>query len=226
MKTSHQQSIILNAVANVAAVVLAHQFFCLHHRRTKHGGSRLRRSFRKHQRRSVREVYKELGDVYFRRAYRMNYDTFNRLVSTSSPYVIAASCKKQRPRNYIHNGAISPEVCLACAICGFAGGSIYDLMTTFGIIHTDANDSCWYVVDAIHQHPNFTITYPNDHDNTQYSIAEGFRQVLSADIGCCAGAIDGVLIWTHKPTVQDCIMLGCNSGKFFCGRKKKFGLNF
>ncbi len=224
MKTSHQQSIILNAVANVAAVVAHQVIFCLHQRKTKRGGSRLRRSFRKRQRRSVREIYEELGDVYFRRAYRMNYDTFDRFASTLSPYIIAASGKKQRPRNYIHNGAISPEGRLACAIRWFAGGSIYDIMTTFGISHTDANDSCWFVVDAINWHPNFTIWYPYDH-NAQYSIAEGFRQVSSADIGCCAGAMYGVLIWIHKPTAPDCIKSGCSSGKFFCGRKKKFGLN-
>ena len=225
MKTSpHQQSLILNAVANVAAVIAHQVVFRLRQRRTKHGGSRLGRSFRKRKRRSVREIYEELGDVYFRRAYRMNYDTFNRLVSMLSPNIIASSGKKQGSTNYIHNGAISPEVCVACALHWFAGGSVYDIMTTFGISHTDANDSCWFVVDAINRHPNFTIMYPEDH-NTQYSIAEGFCQVSSADIGCCAGAIDGVLIWIHKPSVQDCIMSGCSPGKFVCNRKKKFGLN-
>ncbi len=40
-----------------------------------------------------------------------------------------------------------------------------------------------------------------------------------------AGAIDGILIWVHKPSPKDCVDAGCSSGKFFCGRKKKFGLN-
>jgi hypothetical protein len=85
-------------------------------------------------------------------------------------------------------------------------------------------DSCWYVVDAVNRHPMFAIAYPSDHDQ-QRSIAEGFREVSAADFQCCAGAIDGLLVWIHKPTKQDCIDAGCSSGKFFCGRKKKFGLN-
>lgn len=221
----HDFSSVLNTVANVAAVV-AHQVIRRRFQRrlTNHGGSPRGRSFRKRQRRSVRDIYEELGDVYFRRAYRMKYDTFNRLASLLSPYIIESSGKKQTSRNYLHNGAISPEVRLACALRWFSGGSIYDIMTTFGIGHSDAINSCWYVVDAVNRHPSFTIKYPEDHD-TQYSIAEGFRKVSSADFDCCAGAIDGVLIWIHKPSIRDCVKSGCSSGKFFCGRKKKFGLN-
>jgi hypothetical protein len=41
-----------------------------------------------------------------------------------------------------------------------------------------------------------------------------------------AGAIDGILIcWIHRPSERDCVKSGCSAGKFFCGRKKKFGLN-
>ncbi len=204
---------VLNTVANAVAVV-AHQVILRRrrHRMTDHDGSPLGRSFRTRRRRSVRDIYEELGDVYFRRAYRMKFDTFNRLASMLSPYIVASSGKKQSSRNYQHNGAISPEVRLACALRWFSGGSIYDIMTTFVIGHTDAINSCWFVVDAINH-------------ATQYSIAEGFRKVLSANFGCCAGAIDGVLIWIHKPSSKDCIKSGCSSGKFFCGRKKKFGLN-
>lgn len=52
------------------------------------------------------------------------------------------------------NGPISPDGRLACAICWFAGGSTYDIMTTFGISRPDTNSSYWYVVDAINKHPN------------------------------------------------------------------------
>ena len=39
------------------------------------------------------------------------------------------------------------------------------------------------------------------------------------------GYIDDLLVWTNKPNII-CLLgakLGCN--KFFCGRKKRFGLN-
>ena len=98
-------------------------------------------------------------------------------------------------------------------------------MTTYGIGHTDTINSCWYVVDAINQHPRFKIAYPEDHDK-QRSIAQGFYNVSSAGFGCCAGAVvDGILIWVHKPSPKDCVDAGCSSGKFLCARKKKHGLN-
>ena len=153
----------------------------------------------------------------------MKYNTFKRLASLLRRYIIAASGKKGTTK-YIPNGPISPDVRLACAICWFAGGSVYDIMTTYGIGHTDTINSCWYVVDAINRHPLFAITYPEDHDK-QLSIAKGFANVSTADFRCCAGAIDGILIWIHKPSPKDCDDAGCSSGKFFCGRKKKFELN-
>ena len=154
----------------------------------------------------------------------MSYDTFKRLATLLCPGIILASGKKHGSRNHLHNGPILPEVRLACALRWFAGGSVYDIMTTFGISHTDALDSCWYVVDAVNTHPSFSIVYPDNHD-VQRLIARGFSQVSAANFGCCAGAIDGILIWIHKPSAKDCIKAGCDTGKFFCGRKHKFGLN-
>jgi hypothetical protein len=97
-------------------------------------------------------------------------------------------------------------------------------MTTYGIGHSDTIRSYWYVVDALNSHPNFKIEYPDDHED-QRQIARGFQKVSGADFKCCAGAIDGILIWIHKPSKKDCADVGCNDGKFMCTRKSKFGLN-
>lgn len=43
--------------------------------------------------------------------------------------------------------------------------------------------------------------------------------------GCCGGCIDGIVVWTHKPSKEDCEEIGVSEAKFFCGRKHKFGLN-
>jgi hypothetical protein len=222
----YSSSVVKNAVANAAAVVAQQLVFerFRRQRRHKNQGSAPGRRFRKRTRRSVREVYDELRDIYFRRAYRMKFGTFQRLASILRPYIIAASGKKHRSRNYLQNGRIVPEVRLACALRWFAGGSLYDIMTTYCLGHTDTINSCWYVVDAINRHPHFKIAYPVNH-NVQHTIAEGFRQVSSANFKCSAGAIDGILIWVHKPSERDCIRSGCDLGKFYCGRKKKFGLN-
>ena len=195
-------------------------------RRTRtHGGSAKGRSFRQRTRRSVDEIYHQLGPLYFRRAYRMKFETFQRLADDLRPYILkAAGHKEGVPSRHVPNGRISPDVRLACAIRWFAGGSPYDMMTTYGISHTDTINSYWYVIDAINKHPQFNITYPADHD-AQHAIAQGFSKVSKAGFKCCAGAIDGILIWIHKPSKKDCTTIGCDEGKFFCGRKKKFGLN-
>ena len=60
------------------------------------------------------------------------------LVEELRPFIIKVSGQKGvlSPR-FPPNGQISPDVRLACAICWFAGGSAYNLMTTFVIGHTD-----------------------------------------------------------------------------------------
>jgi hypothetical protein len=78
----------------------------------------------------------------------MTFDTFTRLATVLRPYIIAAS-GQSAPIYFVPNGPILPDVRLACAICWFAGGSLYNIMTTYGIGHTDAMNSCWYVVDAV-----------------------------------------------------------------------------
>jgi hypothetical protein len=154
----------------------------------------------------------------------MKYSSFRKLARKLHNGIVRSSGKNSFSRNYIHNGRITPSVYLACAIQYFAGGSPYDIMTTFCIGHTDTVQSIWYVVDAINKHPDFEILYPSNHEE-QRAIAEGFRKVSDANFDCCAGAIDGILVWIHKPMEEDCEKAACSSGKFFCGRKHKFGLN-
>ena len=181
---------------------------------------------RARRRRSINEIYKQLGPLYFRRAYRMKFSTFKRLANELRPYILQAAGQKGggRSTRHVPNGRISSDVRLACAIRWFSGGSPYDMMTTYGISHTETLNSYWYVVDAINKHPRFTIKYPEDH-NAQHAIARGFHEVSRAGFKCCAGAIDGILIWIHKPSPKDCMDNGCDEGKFYCGRKKKYGLN-
>ena len=159
----------------------------------------------------------------------MNYGSFKKLARKLHNHIMHASPRRRvspnsRNYRYIPNGPISTSVRLACALRYFAGGSPYDIMTTYQIGHTDTMLSIWYVVHAINAHPDLKIEYPSSHDE-QHAIANGFRQVSAAGFDCCAGAIDGILIWTHKPSEEDCKSVGCNSGKFFCGRKHKFGMN-
>ena len=49
-------------------------------------------------------------------------------------------------------------------------------------------------------------------------LADEFKCKSSVGICHCVGAIDGILIWIHKPTASDCEALGFGPIKFFCGR--------
>lgn len=84
--------------------------------------------------------------------------------------------------------------------------------------------SIWYVVEAINRLPQFAIKYPSDHSK-QLAIAAEFREKSQVGFSGCAGAIDGVLVWIHKPSLTDSLLSTCDPGKFYCSRKSKFGLN-
>jgi hypothetical protein len=58
--------------------------------------------------------------------------------------------------------------------------------------------SVWYVVDAIDAHPDLKISYPAGREE-QHAIAASFQKKSGASFPSCAGAIDGILVWIHKP---------------------------
>jgi hypothetical protein len=176
-------------------------------------------SKRKRQRRSVQDIYEMLGPYYFRRAFRMSYQAFWRLASLILPFMNKRNLAKAHV-----NGPILPSVRLASALRYFAGGVSYDIATSFGIANCEVLESVWEVVDAIHAVPSLTIQYPESHDK-QHQIANAFCAKSAANFDCCVGAIDGILIWIHRPSQKCCVQAGCDVGKFFCGRKHKFGLN-
>lgn len=196
-----------------------------HHCHTSRGGSRRGKKTRPRERRTVNQIYKALGPIYFKRAYRMSYASFWKLHDSLLPYLVKATGYKDCSKSfYLHNGPILHSTRLACAIRYFAGGSPYDIVAKYGIGHTDVFNSVWYVVDAINMHPDMSFSYPESHEE-QRKIADGFRAVSAAGFDCCAGAVDGILIWTHRPTKDDCRFVKCDAMKFMCGRKNKYGLN-
>ena len=104
MTLHHQQSLLLmNVVVSNAAAVVVHRI--LRRRQKRQGFSIHKQTFRKRQRGSFLDIYKELGDAYFRRAYRISYNNFKRLGSLLHPDTVLASGKKHGPRNHLHNGS-------------------------------------------------------------------------------------------------------------------------
>jgi hypothetical protein len=129
-----------------------------------------------------------------------------------------------KPPPPVPNGVIATTVRLACAIRYFAGGSPYDLMGKYGISHSEVLASVWYVVEAVNSLRELFIQYPSGKEEQQ-RIANGFRLASSVDFDNCAGAIDGILIWIQKPTINDAEKSGIGIKKLYCARKHKFGLN-
>jgi len=97
-------------------------------------------------------------------------------------------------------------------------------MSVYGVSHTIILDSVWCVVEAVNQLCEFHIEYPKS-ATEQKKIAKVFDEKSEVGFSNCTGRIDGVLIWTHKPTEKDAAKAGVGRKKFVCGRKGKFGLN-
>ena len=80
---------VCSVVANIAAVLVDLQVRKKAQRRFRMSRRRSRgtRHFRVRKRRSVEDIYNELGPMYFRRAYRMQYSTFKALADELRPYI-------------------------------------------------------------------------------------------------------------------------------------------
>ena len=180
------------------------------------------------QRRTVLSMFEELGPVFVRRAYRMDEAAFwilhQMLAPTLRKQGSAQGFAKKKHRNGARNGLIHSSLRLSMVLRYFAGGSVYDIVLVHGVSHCQVFRSVWRVLDAINLHPGLAIKFPQGHA-AQKKIADGFKKKSQAGFDCCVGCIDGILIWTEKPSPSDCLLSTCGAKKFLCGRKKKFGLN-
>ena len=149
-------------------------------RRGSRKGSRTRHRIR----RSIAYLHEGLGDTYFRRAFRMDYVHFKELARKLEPAILEICGKNHAKAPYIHNGPITPDVRLGVAIRYFAGGAPEDLISSFGIGHTDILESVWYVVEAINKYQEFAINYPECHSKQQ-QIAKDFQEKSSAGFAIC-----------------------------------------
>ncbi len=103
-------------------------------------------------------------------------------------------------------------------------GLPYDIMCAFCISLSEVLKSVWIVGDAVNDCPQFHISYPSSLEEQQRIAAE-FETASTPKFRKCAGAIDGILIWMQKPSLDEAKSVGVDQKKFLCGRKHKFGLN-
>jgi hypothetical protein len=178
------------------------------------------------ERKFVSNIFRELGPTYSKRAYRMTPASFYSLHRLLWQFLNRPQSGKKKNRNGSTNGLVTTVAPLSMAIRYFAGGRPEDIALVHGVSHTEVFNSVWMVVDAVLSCEELKFSFPSDHKE-QRAIAAGFktRSQPGFDTCCCCGAIDGMLLWTERPSDNECMKAGCGAKKFFCGRKHKFGLN-
>jgi len=174
------------------------------------------------QRTEMESVVTQLGADRFRRAYRMTPQQFKHLVDLLEPHLSLGKGKGAHGPNTL----IPLPLRVSAAIRYLAGGDPIDIALSHGVAPSYVFPGLiWPVIEAINHCPDLDICFPVKHID-QRQIARKFKEKSHAGFDCCVGAIDGLLIWTEKPTERDCRMFGnIQSGSFFCGRKHKFGFN-
>ena len=120
------------------------------------------------------------------------------------------------------NGDIPNPSRLSMALCWFAGWEPADIFQDHGIHYNEVLTSSWEVVDAINLCRELQLEFPSDHEE-QKKIAAGFEELSSVDFKGCVGCIDGMLVWTNKPSKPSLERVGVGPKKFLCGRKKNLG---
>jgi len=163
-------------------------------------------------RKKVNDVFSELGPCYTRRAYRMDSRSFWCLHRMLKPWL--QGTRKENGGGGAWNGLIDSEIRLSTAIRHFAGGRPDDICLVHGMSHTEVFNSVWKVVDAVLNCDGLTIGFPEDY-NKQREIAKGFEKKSYAGFDCCAGAIDGMLLWIEKPHARDCDNSEVGAKKFY-----------
>ena len=169
----------------------------------------------------VETIFCNLGQRLVRRAYRITEASFWKLFHLIKPHM---PHKNKRKRGCTPNGDIDYSARLSMALRWFAGGDAIDIMQTHGVSNAEVYRSVWMVVDAINACPELQIRFPRDY-TAQQELARAFKRKSFPEFDNCVGCIDGMLVWINKPSKPTLRDAGLGARKFFCGRKKKFGLN-
>ena len=84
-------------------------------------------------------------------------------------------------------------------LCFFAGGSVYNIAGNHGVCVQEVYKSVHVVIDAINSCESFDIVFPESEEEQQ----KQFLMKSRAGFKNCVGAIDGILVWTDKPSISD-----------------------
>lgn len=89
------------------------------------------------------------------------------------------------------------------------------MVSLYGMSHTILFDTVWQVVEAADNLEEFKFLYP-ECQRLKEAIAHGFAALNDNPLTNCAGAVNGVLIWTNKAIENDTFVARLGDGKFNC----------
>ena len=167
----------------------------------------------KRERVPVERIFANLGERLFKKCYRMPETLFWKLERYLQPYLRK---RVKRKRGATPNGDIPISSRLSMALRWFAGGEPADILQVHGVHYNEVHTSGWEIVDAINLCPELQLGFPTDHEE-QRKIAAGFQALSSVDFQGCVGNIDGMLVWTNKPSKASLEHVVVGPKKFFCG---------
>jgi len=176
-------------------------------------------------RKTVAGIVDKLGPYQHcvRHAYGMHSVDFDKLHLLLQPFLGSPNRTAENKMKGAKNGSITGELPLTVALRCFAGGRPEDISLVHGISHSKVFNSIWKLVDAVNKCPERAFKHPESHVEQQL-IAGGFKGKSFPGFSVCAGAIDCMLIWIKKPNAEQCRISQVGEKKWFCGRKKKFGV--
>ena len=122
------------------------------------------------------------------------------------------------------NGVITASQRLSIGLCFFAGGNDYEIAGNHSVCVQEVYKSVHVVINAINLYKDFNIVF-SESEEEQQKLADGFMMKSRAGFKNCVGAIDGILVWTDKPSISDLVSLHFGSAWFYCGLQSKHGLN-
>ena len=137
----------------------------------------------------------------------MDYSSFQDLHDMFKDGIIEYICENESSSNnsgnksfFIQNGDISTEICLACALHYFAGGSYLNITMSHAIAVTDFYLSIWAIVDAMNRCPLLQFQFPTTISEC-WTISTEFSSQSKAGFNNCIRCIDGLARETIRKTM-------------------------
>lgn len=141
----------------------------------------------------------EMTDFEFTRYFRMNRQTFGKLVDLVRPHLSANELQARRSSG----SPISVTTKVACALRWLAGGSYLDISNLFGVSSGNFFSSrgvLWQTLDAFDK--CLTIAF-NVNPQSLHDTAEGFARYSHGRMNHCVMAIDGWVCKTREPSDKE-----------------------